>query len=323
MAASTAAASGGGSWADAVPGSRAAATTRMDRISDAPNGRAALAQKTWRHRPTRPVYAGVRCFRTRPRIRTRSPGTPPGLAECRQSDVSPMRRRHPRSASPAGRSPRAKSPRDARPPAQGRPAFRYNPGRVGACRSPESRGEDRGAIPDRDADSEETAVRSRQRSGRNGLIRNLVAVGLVAGGVATGAGPEKPTPGGDWPTYRHDAALSAVSPLRGGLGRAPRVAWSVDLGGPRIPSEAVLVRDVTGDGRDEILLVGDDAVECRDARGRRLWRLDGYPGPAVVDVRDYAGDGSRGILLTTTAGGRVETFLVDGRSGPPTSLWRD
>src|SRR5262249_24305523 len=107
----------------------------------------------------------------------------------------------------------------------------------------------------RDADSEETAVRSRQRSGRDGLIRNLVAVGLVAGGVAAGAGPEDPAPGGDCPTYRHDAALSAVSPLKGGLAHPPRVAWPVDLGGPRAPSETVLVRDVTGDGRDEILLL--------------------------------------------------------------------
>jgi hypothetical protein len=59
----------------------------------------------------------------------------------------------------------------------------------------------------------------------------------------------------------------------------------VDLGGPRVPSETVLVRDVTGDGRDEILLLGD-AVECRDARGRRLWRLEVNPRPAVVDVSD-------------------------------------
>jgi hypothetical protein len=148
----------------------------------------------------------------------------------------------------------------------------------------------------------------------------FVACGLVVG--ASTAPPED-VPGGDWPTYRHDAALSAVSPLKGGLGRAPQVTWSVDLGGPRVPSETVLVRDATGDGRDEILVLADDAVECRDARGRRLWRLDGYPRPAVVDVRDYAGDGSRGILLTTTRGGRVETFMVDGRSGHSTALWAD
>src|SRR5262249_30107395 len=127
--------------------------------------------------------------------------------------------------------------------------------------------------------------------------------------------------GGTWPvTSKTEAQLSKMS-LKGGLGRPPRVAWSVDLGGPHVPAEPALVRHGSGDGRDEILLLGDDAVECRDARGRRLWRLDGYPRPTVVDVRDYAGDGSRGILLTTARGGRVETFLVDGRSGRSTSLW--
>ena len=157
------------------------------------------------------------------------------------------------------------------------------------------------------------------------LIRNLVAIGFVAAATAAGTIASRPesVPGGDWPTYRHDAALSAVSPLKGGLGHAPRVAWSVDLGGPRVPSETVLVRDVTGDGRDEILILGGDSVECRDASGRRLWMLEGYPKPSVVDVRDYAGDGSRGILLSTTRGGRVEVFMVDGRSGRSIPLWMD
>ena len=63
---------------------------------------------------------------------------------------------------------------------------------------------------------------------------------------------------------------------------------------PKVQSESIQVRDVTGDGRDEILILGDDTVECRDASGHRLWRLEGYPKPSVVDVRDYAGDGSRG-----------------------------
>jgi hypothetical protein len=39
------------------------------------------------------------------------------------------------------------------------------------------------------------------------------------------------------------------------------------------------VRDVTGDGRDEILILDGDGVECRDARGQRLWALDGYARP--------------------------------------------
>src|SRR4051812_27430565 len=52
-------------------------------------------------------------------------------------------------------------------------------------------------------------------------------------------------------------------------------------------------------------------------------RLEGYPGTSVVDVRDYAGDGGRGILMTTTVGGRVETWMIDGRTGRSIALWKD
>ena len=78
----------------------------------------------------------------------------------------------------------------------------------------------------------------RRRTARSGFIRNLIAVGFATGGIAaaTVAAPPDRVHGGDWPTYRHDPALSAVSPLNGGLGQPPRVAWSLDLGGPRIPS---------------------------------------------------------------------------------------
>ena len=60
----------------------------------------------------------------------------------------------------------------------------------------------------------------RQRTTRMELIRNLVAIGFVATATAAETIASRPesVPGGDWPTYRHDAALSAVSPLKGGLG---------------------------------------------------------------------------------------------------------
>lgn len=166
---------------------------------------------------------------------------------------------------------------------------------------------------------------TRERTTQRRRIGNRLAIGLIALLNVSGSLAAQPqaVPGGDWPTYRHDAALSAVSPLKGGLGRAPRVAWSVDLGGPRVPSETIQVRDVDGDGRDEILILGSGSVECRDSRGRRRWILDGYSRPSVVDIRDYAGDGTRGILLSTARGGRVEVFMVDGRSGRSILLWMD
>ena len=145
------------------------------------------------------------------------------------------------------------------------------------------------------------------------------------GVLAPATAKEQYIVGSDWPTYRHDAALSAISPLKGGLGQPPRVAWSIDLGGPRIPSESVLVRDVTGDGRDEILILGSDTVECRRRRrdaGSGCSRA--IPTPSVVDVRDYAGDGSRGHPADddASAAGSRPSWSTDGPGGR-SSLWKD
>jgi hypothetical protein len=135
--------------------------------------------------------------------------------------------------------------------------------------------------------------------------------------------PSLPLPGSDWPMYRHDPELTAVSPLRGGLGEAPQVAWSLDLGGPNIAAESVLVRDVTGDGQDEFLTTSADTVTCRDSRGQVLWKLEDFLNSRVLDVQDFAGNGSRGLLLTTSRAGKVDTYMVHGRTGKATHLWRD
>ena len=147
---------------------------------------------------------------------------------------------------------------------------------------------------------------------------------FVSGSVAFAQGPKVGRPSaGDWPMYRHDPALTAVSPLRGGLADPPEVAWSIDLGGPKTPSERVVVRDVTGDGQDEFLTLSADTITCRDSRGKVLWKLDNFLNANVVDVRDFAGDGSRGILLTTYLAGKLDTYMVSGRTGKAIRLWRD
>ena len=80
------------------------------------------------------------------------------------------------------------------------------------------------------------------------LTRRAFVQATVCGGAAglvAAAEQKLPAPaflaGSDWPMYRHDPALSAASPIRGGLAEAPRVAWSLDLGGPNVPSESVVV----------------------------------------------------------------------------------
>src|SRR5438552_9444826 len=132
------------------------------------------------------------------------------------------------------------------------------------------------------------------------LTRRAFVQGAVCGdaaGLVAAAEEKPPAPaflaGSDWPMYRHDPALSAASPIRGGLAEAPRVAWSLDLGGPHVPSESVVVRDVTGDDRDEFLTLTADSVTCRHNRGQLLWQLDNFLNPTVLVVFDFACDGSR------------------------------
>lgn len=169
------------------------------------------------------------------------------------------------------------------------------------------------------------------RSHENGpsLTRREFVIATVGGAAAAGLGAaaaEKPgtqafLPGSDWPMYRHDPALTAESPLRGGLADEPLVAWTLDLGGPNVPQESIVVRDVTGDGLDEFLTLSADSLDCRDSRGRVLWKLDDFLNPTIIDILDFAGDGSRGILATTTRAGKVDTYMIAGQTGRATHLW--
>src|SRR5579863_2925474 len=67
------------------------------------------------------------------------------------------------------------------------------------------------------------------------LTRRDFVIGTVVG-AATGqmaAAEDKPSsqrflPDSDWPMYRRDPALSAESPIRGGLAQPPRVAWTFE-----------------------------------------------------------------------------------------------
>ena len=127
---------------------------------------------------------------------------------------------------------------------------------------------------------------------------------------------------GDWPSYRHDASLSGSSPLRGGLATAPREIWSVDLGGPMAAVESVRVEDITGDGIEEVLRIGADRLICQDLRGHPLWQAEGLSAPKIIDLRDFAGDGGRGLLVEDDTGTEVRTWMIDGRTGGKAELAR-
>jgi len=128
-------------------------------------------------------------------------------------------------------------------------------------------------------------------------------------------------PGGLWPRYRHDAGLTGFSPLKGGLGQAPKALWTVDLGGSSAPAEKVRVQDINGDGHDELLRILPDRLICQNVRGQKLWQTDGLNDPVVRDIRDFAGDGTRGLLLTSDTGTERQIYIVSGKTGKKSLLY--
>ena len=126
---------------------------------------------------------------------------------------------------------------------------------------------------------------------------------------------------GLWPRYRHDTGLTGFSPLKGGLGEAPKALWAVDLGGASVPAEKARVMDINGDGHDELLRILPDRLICQNVRGQKLWEADGLNDPVVRDIRDFAGDGTCGLLLTSDTGTEKQIFIVSGRTGKKSLLY--
>ena len=55
-------------------------------------------------------------------------------------------------------------------------------------------------------------------------------------------------------------------------------------------------------------------------RGRKLWETDGLSSPVVRDVRDFAGNGTHGLLLTADTGTEFQIYIVSGKTGKSLSL---
>jgi hypothetical protein len=126
---------------------------------------------------------------------------------------------------------------------------------------------------------------------------------------------------GLWPRYRRDAGLTGFSPLKGNLSESPKLLWSIDLGGPLKTAEHVRLEDVNGDGQDELLRILQDRLICQDVRGRKLWETDGLNDPVVREIRDFAGNGTRGLLLTSDTGTERQIYMVSGKTGKKALLY--
>ncbi|MAV38753.1 MAG: hypothetical protein CMJ59_25225 [Planctomycetaceae bacterium] len=125
----------------------------------------------------------------------------------------------------------------------------------------------------------------------------------------------------EWPSYRRDSGLTGFSPLSGALAEAPSQRWSFDLGGTGIPTERVQLVDVNGDGRDELVRVLTDRIICQSVRGETLWESRRFASPQILQIRDFAGDGARGLLIATSTGVAHHRFMVSGATGQAVFLY--
>src|SRR5713226_6697052 len=120
---------------------------------------------------------------------------------------------------------------------------------------------------------------------RRSFLSSLALIGVEVAQRRLPAGrsmrdhAEKPP--ADWPVYRHDRALSGVSPGKGRL-VAPRVRWEYFLGVPyeatatyRSPIDTASGRsdlvDLDGDGRLERIVIDGHTLRVTDEGGKQLW----------------------------------------------------
>ncbi len=103
--------------------------------------------------------------------------------------------------------------------------------------------------------------------------------------------------GSDWPVYRHDAALTSVSPGKGAITK-PAVKWEHYLG---VPYQAIATDrkpvnafsgDLDGDGRIETFTIDNKTIKVFDPAGEELWShtVDGFPLGGNVRVAELLPD---------------------------------
>lgn len=88
----------------------------------------------------------------------------------------------------------------------------------------------------------------------------------------------------DWPVYRHDGALSGVSPGKGRIVK-PEIKWEFYLGAPRVAiatdriAEPPNTADLDGDGTLEKFSLNGNTIQVTDLSGRPLWSftVTGHP----------------------------------------------
>lgn len=105
----------------------------------------------------------------------------------------------------------------------------------------------------------------------------LVAAGLPAAATA------------QWPMHSRSPARNAASENRADLGQVA-LDWRYYLGGAVAPN-ALVARDVDGDGRAEVLFGTGGRLVCQRDDSRIVWETDPLGLTSIVAVTDLNGDG--------------------------------
>ncbi len=107
----------------------------------------------------------------------------------------------------------------------------------------------------------------------------------------------------DWPNARHDARRTGVANGTSDI-QKPVVAWSAYLGG-RVTSTSLLVHDLDGDGKGEILSCGGGVVSAKRADDTLVWSTRIFGAGAFGGIADLDGDGKAEVIAYTRQGAWV------------------
>jgi outer membrane protein assembly factor BamB len=107
----------------------------------------------------------------------------------------------------------------------------------------------------------------------------------------------------DWPVARHDATRTGVANGTSDIVK-PVVAWSAYLGGS-LTSTSLLVHDLDGDNKGEIIYCSGGVVAAKRANGSQVWSTRIFGQAALAGIEDLDGDGRLEVIAYTRLGAWV------------------
>mgnify|MGYP001193156976 CR=1 FL=1 len=150
----------------------------------------------------------------------------------------------------------------------------------------------------------------------------IMVLAVFAAGGMHWAAPAQPPAERLWPTFRHDAQLTGRSPLTGDFPAAPAVAWRHDLHANQVPVQTPYFADYDGDQMHEVLIRTRNSLTLLDADGSVMWEKTGLSRPGIVYREDFAGNGSLGIVITTSDLVTATYWIIDSVTGTMTELFK-